>query len=377
MWADKLRPQSLKVYMKEEQRMKRILSLVLAVVMVMGGLAYAVDNGTIIPTDPSAVESPTESPMPDEADVTIDPETDEPTVVVKGTTLVKDVDYILSYKDNINVGMATVVITFIGNYTGLREQTFNILPKPTSKPSYGGGGGGGGGSRSTRVTLAEATQQPTAEPVFIYHESYINGYDDGTFRPDAYITRAEAAAMLSRIMPTETPIPEPTSTPSTNTRPTSSPAPTSMPAKSFIDVKTTDWFYSSVKIMAQKGMIDGYDDSTFRPDTHITRAEFITMLTRGQKEKFVGVPFNDVLSNRWYADYIYTAYIHKYIDGYGDGTFRPDNKITRSEVVKIINGYLGRYDYSNENNPFKDITNSHWAFKEILEAAVDHKIEEQ
>ena len=120
-------------------------------------------------------------------------------------------------------------------------------------------------------------------------------------------------------------------------------------------------------------MIEGYNDGSFKPDADISRAELVTMLIRGREEKFVGVPFNDVFSNRWYADFIYTAYINKYINGYGDNTFRPDNPITRAETVKIINVYLGRCDYSNETNPFKDMSAEHWAYKEILEAGVSHK----
>lgn len=73
------------------------------------------------------------------------------------TVLIKDTDYTLEYKDNVNVGEATVIIHFIGNYSGEREQTFNIK----RKPSTGGGGGGGGSYSKPTVT---ATPIPTAEP---------------------------------------------------------------------------------------------------------------------------------------------------------------------------------------------------------------------
>ena len=183
--------------------MKRVLAIMLSMIMTIGAIAYAVESEPTSTEIPIATEAPkvTETPN-EEADITVDPETGEPEIEVKGTVLVKNVDYILSYKDNVNVGTATVIVTFIGNYAGMKEQTFNIVPKPTTKPSSGGGGGGGGGgTRSTRVTLAEVTPQPTAEPVYTYHEAYIKGYDDGTFKPDAYITRAEAAAVLQRIIP--------------------------------------------------------------------------------------------------------------------------------------------------------------------------------
>lgn len=359
--------------------MKRVLAVILSTILTASAIAYAVDNNTEQPegSNPNSTETPTVTPtaMPGEADITIDPETGEEEIEVKGTLLIKDVDYVLSYKDNVDVGTATVIVTFIGNYAGMKERTFNIVPKPTAKPSSGGGGGGGGGGGrggGVSVTLSSVTPKPTAEPVYKHHESYINGYDDGTFRPDSYITRAEAAAMLLRITPTETPASQPTATP--NVRLKATPTPTTKPTpKTFTDVKKSDWYYGAVSALSETGMIKGYDDNTFKPENYITRAELVTMLIRGREEKFVGVPFNDVFSNRWYADYIYTAYKYKYISGYDDSTFRPEKPITRAETVKIINGYLGRCDYSNETNPFKDMSAEHWAYKEILEAGVSHK----
>ena len=88
--------------------------------------------------------------------------------------------------------------------------------------------------------------------------------------------------------------------------------------------------------------------------------------------EFDKIPFTDVKSDLWSAKYIYSAYKAKYIDGYDDNTFKPDNLITRAEAVKIINSILGRTDYRNEKNPFTDVKTSHWAYKQILEAAIEH-----
>ena len=68
----------------------------------------------------------------------------------------------------------------------------------------------------------------------------------------------------------------------------------------------------------------------------------------------------------------YSAYKAKYIEGYEDNTFKPDNPITRAEAVKIINSVLDRNDYRNEKNPFGDVSQNHWAYKQILEAAIEH-----
>ena len=90
--------------------------------------------------------------------------------------------------------------------------------------------------------------------------------------------------------------------------------------------------------------------------------------------KFESVPFSDVDKSLWSADYIYSAYKAGYIDGYEDGTFRPDSPITRAEAVKIINSVLERTDMSNTENPFNDVSDKHWAYNQILEAVINHNV---
>ncbi len=335
--------------------MRRICALFIAMVIGCSVIAYAADTNIDTDTsEPTPTEAVTEKPT-EEPDIEINPDTGEPEVEHKGTILEMGKDYVLSYRNNVEVGTATVVISFIGNYEGMREQTFNIIPKPTAKPSSGGGGGGG----SRKSVYSSATAQPTEEPDYTYHEAYVNGYESVyglIFKPDSYITRAEAAAMLSRVL-----------TFNEDTEKTIV----------FYDVKESDWFYDDVTVMSKSGVIKGYEGNIFKPNNQITRAELVTMLVRGSEETYAGVPFNDVSSDKWYADYIYTAYKLKYVDGYTDGKFRPDKYITRAEAVKIINGILDRNDYINETNPFKDLSETHWAYKEILEAAVQHRIESE
>ncbi|MFI3226064.1 MAG: S-layer homology domain-containing protein, partial [Clostridia bacterium] len=93
--------------------------------------------------------------------------------------------------------------------------------------------------------------------------------------------------------------------------------------------------------------------------------------------------FNDIADSNstWATDYISTAVANGWINGYSDGTFRPDQEITRAESVTIINRIMGRvYDaeYIEENdvNIFSDVTTSHWGYGDILEASVDHTYEE-
>lgn len=282
---------------------------------------------------------------------------DDIVIKAENTVLVKDVDYTLEYKDNVKVGTAKVIVHFIGNYSGEKEQTFNI-----KKKSSGGGGGGGSSRPSPQITPAPSASSepsvspspaPTNEPNEFEHNAYISGYEDGTFIPDGKITRAETASMLYGVLETS----------NSNTEVT------------FSDLADGAWYIPAVTAMSEAGVINGYPDGTFRPDNKITRAEFVTMLMQGRNvEKYTELPFGDVSSELWSADYIYSAYKEGYIDGYEDSTFRPDSPITRAEAVKIINEALDRTDFNNATNPFSDISSSHWAYKQILEASVTHEV---
>lgn len=403
---------------------KKLIALLLSAALSASFITAFADEVSSATTSDKVVSDTTDND-------TYDDITDEDIVVtVDKKVLTKDVDYVLSYENNVNVGVAKVVVLFIGNYSGELEREFSIIKK-----SAGGGGGGGGGSSATTsttvvsivdkdgntvaaskvvknntvtitlpsgktidednyytVTVTDkngnpnenfavtvkdksgnsetgatdangkvvlpaqtaATQPPVSEtpvPDVETHTAYINGYPEGDFRPDGNITRAETAAMLSRVMTFET----------------------SDIDIAFSDVSSEIWYADSVIAMSSAGMIIGYPDGTFKPENQITRAEFVAMLMRNQEmEEYRTLEFSDVNSDMWSADYIYSAYKAGYISGYPDGSFKPDAPITRAEAVKIINLVLGRDDFSNENNPFSDVEDTHWAREHILEAAVTH-----
>lgn len=272
--------------------------------------------------------------------VTVNAEEENINVEVGEKILTKDVDYTLTYYDNVKVGKATVVVTFIGNYAGEKEQTFNIVKRKASSSSK---------KEDTETEDNQIYTVPNNTELNI-HKAYISGYENGLFKPDGYITRAETASMLYRIYDVK----------ETGT------------VKRFSDIEKGSWYETAVNAMCSSGIVNGYEDNTFRPDKEITRAEFVTMLMRNNGVlKFESVPFSDVSGDMWSSEYIYSAYKSGYVDGYEDGTFRPDKYITRAEAVKIINCALGREDFSNEENPFADVAKSHWAYKHILEA-VEH-----
>jgi len=121
----------------------------------------------------------------------------------------------------------------------------------------------------------------------------------------------------------------------------------------------------------EKGFIKGYPDGTFKPDNHITRAEFITLVNnafncRGKTQ----ISFKDVAEGTWYYDAISAAIAEGYINGYEDGTMRPNNPITRAEVGAIVSKIKGTLFNEESKMAFKDDNEiPDWAKKAIKTAA--------
>lgn len=255
------------------------------------------------------------------------------TVTSADKVLVKDVDYTLTYRDNTNPGTATVIVNFIGNYAGTMEQTFEI--KKAKRQSTGGGRGSGG----NRIIIT-----PTAK----YDSPYITGYADGTFRPESAITRAEATTTIARAIGLE---------------------PQSSGNAAFDDV-AKHWAESDINAAADNGIVNGYADGSFRPDESITRAEFAKIIAKmlGGASQNDKAEFIDT-AGHWAEAYIAVLAEKGVITGYEDNTFRPDEAITRAEAVAIINRAVTRNYAPNLIIPFKDVTDKHWAYADIVKAA--------
>lgn len=194
------------------------------------------------------------------------------------------------------------------------------------------------------------------------HRVYINGNAD-KFDPSGKLTRAQAAKILYTLLDF---YPEFTG------------------EIDFSDVADTDWFIEHVKALAELEIVGGYADGTFRPQRHITRREFVAMISRFFDDLPEDSPaqFTDVAEDAWGYKEISAAAQLGWIDGYKDGTFRPDSDITRAEAVVIINRVLGRqgdsYLLEAEGNPlvFLDLPSSHWAYVDVMEAALEHEHED-
>lgn len=180
--------------------------------------------------------------------------------------------------------------------------------------------------------------------------AYIQGRREDTFAPDAYITRAEAAGLIARIISDQR---------------------DAQNQSSFNDIKPTEWFYNSVVSLAEKGIINGYQNGEFRPQNNITRAELSAILSKFIYDKSYGnnTVYSDIDENDWFYIPVLKMINNGYITGYDDNTIRPDQPITRAETITIINRMLNLAYSAEKDNPFTDVDMSHWAYKEILAAA--------
>ena len=152
----------------------------------------------------------------------------------------------------------------------------------------------------------------------------------------------------------------------------------------FSDVPAGQWYTVAVSTLANVGAITGCGNGTFQPGKAITRAEFVTILAGIYGENTSkGMPFSDV-DRSWYYDAVATAYANGWVSGYTDGTFRPNQTITRAEAVVILNSVLGRscdltYVQANAQAAlhFTDITPGAWYYADVIEASVAHTYAKQ
>lgn len=235
----------------------------------------------------------------------------------------------------------------------------------TVKSSTTGGGGGGGGGSTGGSTGGGTTTKPTTPttPASGTHNAYVTGYEDKTIKPDNNITRAEAAALISRIS-------------------TGFDSDKDYDVSKFADVDNGAWFAKNVGYAAENNIVGGYEDGSFRPENTITREEFAAMICRFMKyDTSASEVFSDVPSEHWAAPYIAAMKANGIISGYEDGSFGLGRNITRAEAIAMINRALGRVPNEEKINayissngyPATDIE-GHWASAQIIEAAVSHDV---
>ena len=191
------------------------------------------------------------------------------------------------------------------------------------------------------------------------HYAYIKGYPNGSFKPNATITRAETAAIFYRLL-TDTTRKAYTTT-----------------YNAFKDVPAKAWYNTAVSTMAKLGIVTGDANGYFRPSDPITRAEIAAMIARCDGSYYGSsyTNFSDV-KGHWAASYIARAYELGWINGYGT-TYAPDKYITRAETVAILNRVLNRApqntsDLLSGRNTFSDVGAASWYYLDVEEAANSH-----
>ncbi|MDR0491204.1 MAG: S-layer homology domain-containing protein, partial [Oscillospiraceae bacterium] len=145
----------------------------------------------------------------------------------------------------------------------------------------------------------------------------------------------------------------------------------------FPDVKNGAWYYQAVGYLASIGLLNGYPDGSFRPDNNITRAEFAAIAARFTVlPEHISQVFPDVPPTYWAAKYIAACSERKWISGFPDGTFQPYNRITRAESVAFLNRMMDRRiepaDLLPDALSYPDLDASHWAYADIIEASSEH-----
>ncbi len=170
----------------------------------------------------------------------------------------------------------------------------------------------------------------------------MSGYPDGTFKPDAPITRAETATILKRA--------------------------TEMYGYEIDENRFSDiemWAKEAICSLAAAEVVNGYPDGTFKPDNQVTRAEFVAMLMRVIKNEGTAAGYSDT-EGHWAEKYIAKASEYGYINGYEDGTFKPDAPITRAEAMAIMSRVF-LFEADGTQMPFTDVPVEHWAYGYIAQ----------
>ena len=243
--------------------------------------------------------------------------------------------------------------TPVGNAKVEKDTVFTYT---YAKKSSSGGGGGGGSHKPTVIIPDDVPTGLNGDD----HYAYIVGYPDSTVRPQNGITRAEVATIFFRLLTDET----------RNANSTKS--------NSYSDVAAGAWYNHAVSTLSAMGIVKGDSQGKFNPNAPITRAEFAAIAARfDDKANTTAVDFSDIASH-WAKDEISAAANNGWINGYTDGTFRPNNKITRAEAMTLVNRVLKRLpetveDLHNDMIKWSDNSDtSAWYYLAVQEATNSH-----
>ena len=217
-----------------------------------------------------------------------------------------------------------------------------------SDPTYAIGGTVGG-----VLLAAGSTNAPAPTLDADTHTAYVEGYPDGTVKPNGKITRAETAAILYRLM-----TPQSRKAYLTND-------------SNFHDVDFAAWYNTYVATLNAAGVITDSENGYFRPNDAITRAELAAMLAQFAKTRGGAYTFTDVTVEHWAANAIRICANLGWINGYPDGTFRPDATITRAELMAMLNRATGRTPREGTRTWRDNADKSAWYYLDVQTATND------
>lgn len=248
-------------------------------------------------------------------------------------------------------GYSVTLATYGYTFTSAADQEYIFYyKKDTYNPPY-----------VPPVVNPPVVEPPTVKPPTLekkLHFDYVQGYPDGDVRPNSLISREEVAAIFYRLMEEQ------------------SRASYYSKTNSFSDVSATRWSLRHVSTMQKAKIIEGYADGTFKPGRSITRAEFAAIAARFDKlDERVNTMFSDI-KGHWSEKYIASAANKGWINGYTDGTFKPDQYITRAEAMKFINSVLDRQvkrsGIHKDAKRWPDNLATKWYYEDVIEATNHH-----
>ena len=273
-----------------------------------------------------------------------------------------------TYTINLGNLEANATVTITATYKVLRADASSDL---TNAVKVNGTNPGGGENPTDEDKTPETPVNPYHPPIrppvdpdkpelnTEDHYAYIVGYEDGSVQPEGDITRAEVATIFFRLLTDES-----RNEYWSQTNP-------------YSDVSADDWFNNAVSTLTNAGVLDGYEDGTFKPNGNITRAEFATITARFFEATYDGENLFPDIEGHWAQDYINAAANAGIVNGYEDGTFRPQQYITRAEAVTMVNRTIERHPDADhlldDMIVWPDNPETAWYYEQIQEATNSHE----
>ena len=275
-----------------------------------------------------------------------------------------DGTYTITLNSNLAVDNSVKITATYKVLRGDANDTLTNTVSVTGTPTDGGEPTTGEDTETTPVNPYHPPIRPPEDPDKPElntedHYAYIVGYEDGSVQPEGDITRAEVATIFFRLLTDES-----RNEYWSQTNP-------------YSDVSADDWFNNAVSTLTNAGVLDGYEDGTFKPNGNITRAEFATITARFFEATYDGENLFPDIEGHWAQDYINEAANAGIVNGYEDGTFRPQQYITRAEAVTMVNRTIERHPDADhlldDMITWPDNPETAWYYEQIQEATNSHE----